>query len=1464
MGIYDIQAFIPPGINLLMPLKESLDGFSWTLVEKTRLDGVFEQYRIPALVLPLAIIILLVAVLLLISQPSGPPGAPQAEIFCGDGACEPARDEDLISCPEDCAKKEGDLKTVKVLIFGQVDASIDVRIEDAEGVRLAASSGKKSSFTFSGLSGDSARAVVSNPKNSKAAQSDLISLEGKETEITVAMPSGFFEQTAIPKGVVRVTLKDAESGFSVTGKVTLVIPSGSSHTIVSTKSVPGSDFFTVDAGKWYAIIVDAEGYAQYDSRKSPINVEQGAQREIIAQMDPLVPAPVQASLRACAYSAGSALEGSVGVSSLSGDSLGTAPLISGCAQFSLLSGARVEVSFDSPGCSSAAKEVALAPGSNAVSLNLTCGPQVGQVRVKVTANETDVTRQATVTAFSSDGRKISGSGFGGSLLAAPTGYTEYVAADSSKKVYFTVTGVAGYSAFTSSKYGVNPGANKTVTLDLPIPEPPVYNFSFSGIAYPSPVVALDTFKVTVSRVLYGQTDVTSLANVTVEFAAQPCAVSKGSVWTAECQAPDLAGDYDLAVNALYSGRAGSKTQQVKVFAVGASSYFELVPHAILDVQPPIDIEMDITFNGTPLAAPDASSVGIYYVPGKIWALDKPALKGADGLYTIAANTPFPGDHRAEIYLMKTVGDAVYEQNFTITFDSQPSQVAVSTEVSASPRILEPEESFTAYLRITQGGKAIEGLANLKVGLAETTKSMPWDSAQKAYAVSLKAPEYESIYKLEFYIEQERIAYTEIFVVDTGKSRADDCDIKKCVDRPMVRECVAEYDSKKSYSESDVVTCIRTGLMIRSQDVTHCLSASARRGDWDTDCMLTSSDLGLMNDFFTKIPSQEERNEYRYCGDMDNDGDADEDDYDCITNILSTKWFGDYGDEDCASSMRGGFCFNISVGEPGDLDGSGNMDAADLGIMGDVVRIAGYGVTPDEFLLNITDFDMSGNVDIKDYDCLDSIVNGKNIAISCLAIYDFGCATKPGPGPDYPNGTYAPGDLTRDWEIDDTDFMIEGWIVNHRVDSTTVFKCADMNNDAVVDDEDYFCMDGTINGDITLTSPFCGICARDLQALGRYGQEICHDGLDNDCNGYTDENCTCDDGQSCSKLYDIDGLPETNDFAVCTAFGERDFSQWAAGATEDEEEDEDDEPEGGFDWNPIDDVDGMCSEEGWGNIMYCGGGEWTCLFNFLPGFSHNSGNTEDWIENNEGGGEEGGGTTSASEINDMKGFRWMSAEGNIGPLGATYDCHDAPDCHTGWNSVGTSSGSNCKLIYEKKCRYCRFEFDVCQKEECGPSGGGMGGCDDGEGGESEVCPAEGLCMGSLGGLESGEGTFDNRYELYLLWKPESASTHLLAVYIPEGYDAKGISRVYLAKDPDGLYVIEEGDDRGGSIQNTHSYGFSMKGGHYGTCYLIVEFSGADQSQRPLIHMDYGTRYEDDYRVVWHILTGRTRYSDHASG
>lgn len=1412
---------------MLDGLYYSLDDFSWTLLERLRLDGFFEDHGIPPVLFPLAILALAVF-LLLAAQPAeeSPPLDP-----CGDGECDPSIGEDVISCPADCkATAREDLSTVTVELAG-VKGTVDVRLEDVDREIIGSAEGRLEEFVFTGVPQGLVVATARNPENGKTASSDYVDVDSDEALIVVNLPGDFFEEAkGPPKATLRVVAKDMVTSDPVTAKVTVVIPHKTSHSVVTSGTVAGADYFTLDANQWYALLAEAEGYGFYDSTRNPFMLEAGQERGVEVLLTPqAVDGP--ASLSVCVRDQeGGIVSGAVRVYGPSGSELGERALAGGCAAFDLKAGGTVTASTkDLPAnCLDASAETTLVSGENRLDLNVTCGPEAsGRVRVKVLdENGTVRTQDAAITAWYDEGGKIYGSGPAGALAMGPEEHTEYVKVEPMDLFYFMVAGLEGYETHTSQAYSVPAGEDRSITLEMEPPLPPEYEFTFSGVTVPNPVVAGSEFTMTVSKILYGQTDITPLANITVAFsdvsvelAGQPCSVEMTDVWRATCAAPPEPGEHDLAISASYNERTGTEVVQINVMAQGRPSLLELVPHTILDLDPPIEMGFDIFFNGSPLDSLSESEVSVFYEDGGCWLPEHPAISGRNGTYSMRVDTPYAGRHLAEMRLMKLHAGAVYEKNFTLHFESERARLGVSSEQTIDPFILEPSESFTVLMRLTYGSEDVAGLENLHVTVRDQRTNLPWDPGSHTYQGAFQAPSLEGIYEAVFDIGYEELAREKIYVVDTSRDRAEKCEINACEDRPDVRACVHAHRSEGEHSEDEVVRCITRGLMIGGIDISHCTSSGADRGDWNQDCLLTSRDISLMKTFFEKIPSRAEWGMYAGCGDMDNDGDVDKEDLTCLTNVVSGLWMGETGDGECEIQMNGGFCMNISTSHPGDFNDDGRLDSEDADTMRKIVRAVSKGVSPPERLLNVSDFDGDGRLGSADTACLTNITDGRGFAAECLAVFGFGC-------------NMTPGDLTQDEVIDETDLLIERWILDRRVDPSGVFACADVTEDGALTEDDYTCIQAISQGDETAITQFCPYCYQEMQKLGRYGEEICHDGLDNDCDGETDEDCDCDAEQSCSRLYDQDSDPTTKDFLLCRAFGYRGF--YGSEGKDVEEEDSEPLEEGTYDWVTVEEMEGECDEENWGRTMHCGGGSSTCLFTFEEGF-----------------------TCGSSE----RKFGWEFAEGVIGPLCVKYDCHDVPHCPADWVKVDTKEGSSCRFIYTKKCTYCRFKYDNCRSLSCGASGTDIGGCnEDSDDDDTEECGV-GTCMGTMGGTEKGLGYHDNRYGYYLLWKVASETRGTAFALIPDEYETRGISRVYLSGDPNGNYPIETAEPRDAELSGGWIYDFSMHGAHYGACYLIAEFSGVDQSKRPRIVVPFGQSYEDEYRVVWHFPTAAARYSDH---
>ncbi len=1027
-----------------MQLLDTLNDFSWGLLEKLKMADFFEANRIPPLLFPLAVIALIVIIAVIIAMPRGEARA----IPCGDGTCDPYVNETIISCPADCAGALARLKTVKVQIKGDVKNSIEVRIDDSNMQLVQSKSGKSNEFSFTGISAEQVFVTVRNLKNNKVVPSDIITLGGDLTEVAINPPADFFDSSDVPpsSASLRVIARDSATDALVPARAKLVLISGDSQSPGESKTLDtGVGHFTVEANQWYAVILEADGYELYDSRDNPIMLEPNSERDLIALLTPSVTAALSL-LRVCAEDQnGITLVALAEAQSIAGDVLAEKPLSDGCASFELTAGIPIVVSIWPEGnCSSSSREITPSVGVSNLQIGVICG-LVGQARVRVVdENGTALTQDATITAWYANGSQIIGSGFANSLGFGTGGYTEYVSVIASSSFHFLVTNLPGYQVHTSGNYTLDQGENQSMTITIHRSPSAEYGFTFTGVSYPNPLRASAPFTATISKVSYGATDVTRLSNVTVSVAGQPCVTSRTNVWTAVCTAPPQPGSYDLALVALYNGLTGSDVKGLTVLEQGAFGLFGLVQYPLTDTNPPIPLVFGITFNSTPLDSLSDSELSVYYDDGGgIPVQEGLRLTGTNGSYSVEVDTPYPGSHRVLIYLMKISGSRVYEQNFTTFFESEPSSVKVSASASVSPRILAPGEAYAVYVIIKYDNDEVPDLTNVYFTINNQRAGIVWDAAAHAYSGSFIAPSYEGIYTVKFELGYQRLIEQRLYVVDTTKSKTTDCPIDNCQTIPEVRQCVYKHRSENFYSEDDTIDCIESGWM-SGVDISHCMSSNLNRGDWSRTCKLDSADTSVMYTFLRKFPDPEERKLYQSCGDMDNDGDVDESDKTCLTNVISNKWFGDAGvavsppsplPETCPETLSGGFCYDIGTSSllKGDFDRNSDITQADVDLMTRILRDVSLGVRTPEELLNFTDFNWDGKLDGADKACLQSFMN---ISIQqmmanvqqglpnypdfnpdCLNIYNISCG-----GPQ--------GDLTDDGLVDETDLIILGLIAGN--------------------------------------------------------------------------------------------------------------------------------------------------------------------------------------------------------------------------------------------------------------------------------------------------------------------------------------------------------------------------------------------------------------------------------------------------
>ena len=306
----------------------TVDDKLWALLDAAHLDGFFDKYGIPPILFPIAILIVIGLILFLIFPGSWGGGLAAG---CGNGSCDSASGEDLMSCPEDCKITEQGLRDVSVTLIGEVKSTLKVRLDDQDMTTVGAMSGKRNQFEFTGISAKSVIAAVTNPSNGKSIPSGAIPLREQKTAIEIQLPSNFFDLSDIPpeRGSLKVVVR--AGGAPARAKVTPVMIKDSSKILLKSQTIDGLGYFSVEANQWYAVIAEADGYTTYDSRGDPIMISPGQESTIEVPLEATPPTP--ASLRVCSNAMGM-----VTLSTITGSVISEQPLINGCAEFESTAG----------------------------------------------------------------------------------------------------------------------------------------------------------------------------------------------------------------------------------------------------------------------------------------------------------------------------------------------------------------------------------------------------------------------------------------------------------------------------------------------------------------------------------------------------------------------------------------------------------------------------------------------------------------------------------------------------------------------------------------------------------------------------------------------------------------------------------------------------------------------------------------------------------------------------------------------------------------------------------------------------------------------------------------------------------------------------------------------------------------------------------------------------------------------
>ena len=614
----------------------------------------------------------------------------------------------------------------------------------------------------------------------------------------------------------------------------------------------------------------------------------------------------------------------------------------------------------------------------------------------------------------------------------------------------------------------------------------------------------------------------SLALIAAFLAAQmPFALAE---WVAVGDAPGETGMYDVILQATYNGVTGTFPLQLLVnntpYEIDNLTVEPVYP---LDRENPIVLKYDILLNGSEDFDMVNNSIDIYYASGDA------LLKSAEGAlsfdnesWVAEVTVPLKGEYRAVISLVVSASNgSIYGGQFVTYFRSDSMSPDLTITHEADKIILTPSESFEVFLEAEFEGEPLPDLEIFKGNIYGTLKDLNWDEGDQVYDASFTAPAEEGIYLLSIYAEdQDYITQSRIYVADISKAKASTCPItgnRSCSDMEGVRKCVYDYKSDLiTVTEQQLASCFESatgGILYGSV-----ICEGQYKGDLDGDQQLDADDLEVMQNMILPL-SQSGREEYLECADYDNDDDVDEDDLTCLTNVVSDKWFGDF---------NGGICFDAEYSTPlkCDLTNDDFITDDDVAILQDIIAAGENDIEMPAEILSTCDFDENSQINQEDETCLqyfngmelanpESLLGaGQTIPAYCMGIYNL----------DECQG--IKGDLNGDLVIDELDEILIMLVEADQVGGYNM-ACADVNGNGAITDEDVECVKSYTAGD--RDSYFiCIGCTENTPAAYRSTYEICGDGFDNNCDGYTDRTgdtgdlCQCGENTPCYYVYDTDG------------------------------------------------------------------------------------------------------------------------------------------------------------------------------------------------------------------------------------------------------------------------------------------------------------------------------------------------------
>ena len=1130
---------------------------SWPLLDALHIGDFFDEHGIPPVLFPIGIAVIIIILLLTFTH-----GGPQD--VCGDGKCSLSELESGM-CPEDCEiPEEGGPAGNRVIVKLDRTPSCEiiVKLYSQSNEFLTSQRAVGDQFVFDGIDQESVYVEILGP-SSQSQRTPATSVQEGETTISVTLSQTICETQQPQIGVLRLTVKDSSTGTSlndVTVSISEVENGFPVNRVITNAIVNGFRDFSLPSGKPYVIYAEKTGYEGYDGSGDPVMVPATAPVSKVISLTPQAIEPGSpdiGDLEVCVMNGTEpVLTGNIVVEGVSdttfllvGDLSDVSPVdepsAQGCYVFKdIPAGKLVTAAMPNapegciPTASPSSVEI-IAGGRQIIVLNLNCQPSdVAYLRIKVMSEDNRVlTQNATITLWTEDSNIIPGSGLGSSLAMGSGGYTEEVTVPSDKSVYAWVRGLPiGYLDYRSDPIDLSSGEHKSLTIYLNYTQPTVssQDFVFSGIAAPSYVPAGQQFQATVNKITFGQTVLTgSTATLTATIGNMECSVMYDSVWRAACIAPNTTGNYELVFSVNYDGKTGTESVPVEVrkYASGFGM-ITITPLFSTHEDPPLRLYYDIQFNGRPVEDIAGQRLEVIYRDSpRAYAGEVSSLTRENEYWTLDANVPFKGDYMLKMYIEVLENGTYYNTSYIATFTAKSNSDGLSADVYISKRILNVLESFDVEVTLSFEGTPIKEFRLLELRAGDVIHSMPWVRAKHLYALQVAAPQHETcMFDMDLLIKGEPITKKErAYVIDTSKTKSALCPLERqasCDSIEDVRSCIHKQETGEAYfQEQQLLACITAACGYALPPT----CPSTNKGDLLVDCLLDEEDITLAEEFLNVVKSQRDRNLFVPCMDMDNDGDVDTDDLTCMRNVVSTKWYGDRGEEGslggiCPGLMHGGFCFDIDTDAalPGDLKMDGRINRDDEVIMNKIISAADAGVTPHADILSVADFNADGVLDQTDLDCLKNFYainfntgevakTTSQIPLECFGIFNLQC-------------TGTKGDMNADGEITDVDYIIVQFIANGQLAGCPeeIRICADINSDGIVNEDDILCIQSFLTGD-RQDWLICLDCEKNMPPAA-YGQEICGDGFDNDCDGIKDPQdiCQCNSHTPCDMKKDADG------------------------------------------------------------------------------------------------------------------------------------------------------------------------------------------------------------------------------------------------------------------------------------------------------------------------------------------------------